>query len=287
MVRLEQAIIMDREAQTSDTAVFRKNLPKAGSYSAIDIGIRITNGSTSAQGIDLLDALKHISLVMNGNDYRIHLSGHEFFRYQWMKHGKPMFYTWTQSASGVQEVWFRMDFGRFLGDREFGLDLSRFNNVQVQIDYDCTLMGAAAVTTWTSGTFAISIIAHQFPVGSRPAFRGMVGTREFYSGTTLASGDLVQDLPSANPIVALGVMCIEDAVADAVDITDIKVGNNSFASLWIDGKWYNFQRMQNHELTVREEIFKLFADDAQTTDSHMNNIRSATAKCRAMTTAIA
>ena len=51
MVRLEQAIIMDREAQSSDTSVFRKNLPKAGSYSAIDIGIRITNGTTSAQGI--------------------------------------------------------------------------------------------------------------------------------------------------------------------------------------------------------------------------------------------
>ncbi len=115
----------------------------------------------------------------------------------------------------------------------------------------------------------------------------MIGTRNFYSGTTLASGDLVQDLPSANPILALGVMCIEDAIADATDITDIKVGNNQFSTVWIDGKWYNFQRMQNHELTVREEIFKLFADDAQTTDSHMNNIKSATAKCRAVTTAIA
>jgi hypothetical protein len=82
-------------------------------------------------------------------------------------------------------------------------------------------------------------------------------------------------------------MCIEDAIADAVDITDIKVGNNSFATNWIDGKWYNYQRLQNYELTVREEVFKLFADDAQTVDSHLNNIRSATAKCRAVTTAIA
>ena len=80
MVRLEQAVIMSREAQTSDTALFRKDLPKSGAYSALDIGIRLTNGSTSAVNLDILDVIKHISLVCNGNDYRFHLKGQDFFR---------------------------------------------------------------------------------------------------------------------------------------------------------------------------------------------------------------
>jgi len=81
MVRLEQSVIMSREAQTSDTALFRKDLPKSGCYSALDIGIRLTNGATSGIDVDLLTVIKHISLVLNGNDYRWHISGHDFFRH--------------------------------------------------------------------------------------------------------------------------------------------------------------------------------------------------------------
>ena len=60
-MRLEQSVIMNREAQSSDTALFRKDLPKSGSYTALDIGIRLTNGSTSGIDVDLLTVLKHIS----------------------------------------------------------------------------------------------------------------------------------------------------------------------------------------------------------------------------------
>jgi hypothetical protein len=287
MPRLETSIIMSREAQTSDTALFRKDLPKAGAYTALDIGIRMTNGSTSAQGVDPLDVIKKISLVLNGNDYRWHMSGHEFYRWQWMKRGRPMPYTFTQSANGVQEVWFRMEFGRFFGDNQLGLNLERFQNAQVQIDYDMTVPGAIAATTLTTGTFTVTIIAHQFPFSARPSFRGMMGCREFYTTTTLASGDIVQDLPASNQIAALSIMCIEDAIADAVDITDIEIGKDNFSTSWIKGKWYNFAVVQNQALDVREEIIKLFADDAQTVDMHVTNIKSAIAKCRAVTTAVA
>lgn len=286
MPRIEQNMIMSREAQSSDTALFRKDLPLAGYYSALDIGIRMTNGSTSAQGVDPLDVIKHISLIVNGNDYRFHMSGHEMFRHRWMKSGRPLPYIWTQSASAVQEVWFRMDFGRFLGDQLFGLDLSRFQNVQVQVDYDMTVPGAIAATTLTTGTFTVTLIAHQFPLSARPAFRGMIGAREFWTGTTAASGDIVQQLPASNPIAAVSVMCIEDAIADAVDITDIEIGSNDFKNNIIRGKWYNFGAMQNAALDVKEETYKLFADDAQTTDSHLSNIKQGIAKCRAMTTAV-
>lgn len=287
MPRLLPTVIMSRETQASDTAMFRKDLPKAGKYSALDIGIRVTNGSTSAQGVDPLDVIKRISLVVNGNDYRVHVTGHQMFRHRWMKNGRPMPYIWTQAASGVQEVWFRMDFGRMLGDTQFGLDLARFQNAQVQIDYDMTAPGAISATTLTTGTFTVTLIAHEFPTANAPSFRGMMGCRVFWEGTTVASGDIVQDMPASNVVTAVSVMCIEDAIADAVDITDVEIGADNFKTSLVKGKWYNFATSQNSVLDVKEEIIELFGDDAQTTDMHVTNIKSAIAKCRVVTTAIA
>src|SRR5574344_381117 len=287
MSRIEQAVIMSREAQTSNTALFRKDLPKAGKYSALDIGIRLTNGATSGINLDILDTIKHISLVINGNDYRWHISGQDFFRQYWMKHGRPMPYKFTESANGVNEVWFRMEFGRFIGDEQFGLDLAKFNNVQLQIDYDCTVWGAAAVTTFTTGTFTVTIIAHQFPYNARPAFRGMIGCREFYTTTTAASGDLVEDLPSSQPILSLAVAAREDNVAEATDITDITIGKDNFNTIYTSGKWYNYQQMQNADLDVREEVFDLLLSNAATRDCHLANIKQANVSPRSMTIGVA
>ena len=286
-MRMEQSVIMSREAQSSDTALFRKDLPKSGAYSALDIGIRLTNGSTSAVNLDILDVIKHISLVCNGNDYRFHLKGQDFFRHNWMKLGRPMPYNFDESGSAVQEAWFRMEFGRFLGDPLFGLNLDRFNNVQVQIDYDATLWGAAAVTTFTTATFTITIIAHQFPYASRPAFRGMMGVREFATFTSSSSGDKVENLPSNNSVIAVSVSALEDNVAEATDITDIVIGKDNFSTMWQNVKWYNAQKMQNAALDVREESFVLYGSNSGYRDAHIANTISAQVLARAMTLGVA
>lgn len=283
-MKTESVLLVNREAQTSNTAVYRKDLPKAGAYSALDIGIRLTNGSTSAINMDLLDAIKRISLVCNGNDYRWHLSGQEMFRWYWIKHGKPMPYIWTEAASGVNECWFRMEFGRFIGDPLYGLDLARFDNVQVNIDYDATLFGGAvANTTFTTGTFTVTLMAHQFPYAKRPSFRAMLGVREFYNTTSAASGDIVQNMPSANPISTLAVMAIEDNVAEATDVTDVKVGKDNFSSIWINNKWYNLQMLQAEKLNEANEKFNLLATEGAVRDTHLANIKFCTTNPRTLT----
>lgn len=283
MVRMEQAVIRSREAQVSNTKLFREDLPKAGCYSAIDIGIRLTNGATSALNLDILDVIKHISLVMNGNDYRFHVSGQELFRHHWLKNGRPMPYSFSEVGSAVQEVWFRLQFGRYIGDTMFGLDLAKFTNVQLQIDYDCTLWGAVGVTTFTTGTFTITIIAHQFPFSQRPGFRGMFGLREFWTGVSAASGDLVESLPSANSVMSVSVLAIEDGVAEATDITDVKIGKDSFNTVWFDGKWYNFQQALNADLDVREENFTLLPGVATLRDTHLANIKQSAVRANVIT----
>jgi hypothetical protein len=286
-MKMKMLTLVNREAQTSDTAVYRKELPQVGCYSAIDIGFRVTNGATSAINLDPIDLIKRLMLVINGNENRIYLSGQEAFRLHWMRTGRPMPYTFKESASGVQEVWFRMQFGRFIGDTVYGLDLRKYDSVQVMVDYDATVWGAVGATTFATGTCTFSVVAHSFPVDRLPSFRGMMASREFYSGVTAASGDLKIKLPSSNPMVALSVLAIADNVADATHITDIKIGNNSFEKVWVDNKWYNLATQCNKDLDVREERVNLLLSNAATRDMHLSNIKMAFANSKTFVLAAA
>jgi len=273
MARPDLVTLTSREAQTADTAVWKKDLPKAGGISAIDLGFRLTNGSTGTANLDLLDVLRKIELVFNGTDRRLSLTGQEMFRLHWLKYGKPPAYTWTHRGSGVSEVRFRYMPGRYVGDTEYGIDLSRFNNVQLSVDYDATQWGAAAVTTFATGTFTPTVLLHMFPPGQVPGFRGMIGQREIWNYTTV--GGTVNkdvDLPSSNPISGIGIFAMEDNIAEATDVTDVIVGKDQFRTRWVDGKWYDLQSVVNRDLTVKEEVFTLYPTAANNLDTHIADI---------------
>jgi hypothetical protein len=273
MSRPDIVTLVTREAQTSDTAVYKKDLPKAGGISAIDLGFRITNGSTGGTNLDLLDLLRKVEIVFNGTDRRLSLTGQELYRLHWLKYGRPPEHTWTHRGSAVQEVRLRHMFGRYIGDPLFGVDLSKFNNVQVSVDYDATIWGAAAVGTFTTGTFSPSIMLHMFPPGSVPAFRGMLGAREIWNYTTVG-GTLNKDvdLPSTYPVAGIGIFAMEDNIAEATDVTDIIIGKDQYRTRWVDGKWYDLQYICNAKLDVHEESFRLYPTAADNLDTHMANL---------------
>ena len=274
MPRMMITTLLDREAQTSDTLVYRKDLPKTGYVSAIDVGVRFTNGATVPQNKDALDIFNHISLLFNGTDYRFHMKGQDVYRYNWVKEGKPMPCYFTEVASATQEVWFRIPLGRFIGDTVFGLDLAKFRNVQLQLDYALSNFGTVG-THIITGTIAFTVLLHEFPYGQVPAFRGMILAREFWTGTSVASRTTLENLPSQNALAGIFVSVTEDAIADGTDVTDIKIGRDRFGIVWVDGKWYNFARVMNEKLTVRYEDYVLTNATAATKLTHVNTIRHA------------
>ena len=273
MVKLERAVIVNRDTQVSNTAVYKKDLPKSGCYSAIDIGIRVTNGGTSNVNGDIIDSINHIGLLVNGNEYRHWITGQELFRYHWLKRGQPLAYTFTEILSEVQEVWFRLYFGRDIGDKQFGLDLSKFDNVQVVIDYTLANINAVGATGPLTGTFAPTIIAHQFPIAQRPSFQGMLGCREFYSITAPGAGENIQNMPSANPLYELALFGIIDNVQEGTGCTSIRIGKDNFASTFLNDMWYNLQPIQNEFVDMNTERVKMFLADAATRDLHIANLR--------------
>lgn len=278
-MRTKPVTLMDREVQTSDTSVYRKDLPKIGKVSAIDIGIRFTNGATVPINMDPLDIFNHISLLMNGTDYRFHMKGQDCFKYNWMKLGKPMPYKFDNTASATQTVWFRIPCGRFLDDEQFGLDLSKYQNTQVQLDYALSNFGTVG-THIITGTMSVTILLHMFPMNSAVSFRGMIGAREFWTGTTVASRTNAQMLPSQRPLYGLVLSCTEDGIADAVDVTDVEISKIDSSMTWYKGKWYNFQRMMNDGLLVRSiKYWETYATGAakMTQLNNIQDVRSANA----------
>lgn len=271
MPRIEVVQLVNREAQTSDTATYRKDLPKAGFISAIDVGIRITNGATPPEDKDIEDVINGLYLVANGTDVIFKMGGANMYRYNWLKNGKPMSSSEDETASAVQEKWFRINLGRWLADSEFGLDLSKYNSVQIQIDYALSNFGTVGTHVITA-TFTPTILLHQFPLSSRPSFRGCIGTREMYSTTTLASRINVVDLPSQFPIASMAVAAREDTVAEGTDVSDIRIGKDNFQTVILAAKWYNLQHLCNENLSSREFIKTLYLSSAETRSLPVANI---------------
>lgn len=265
--------LMDREVQTSDTLVYRKDLPRVGKVSAIDIGVRFTNGATVPINMDPLDIFNHISLLMNGTDYRFHMKGQDVFKYNWMKLGKPMPYKFDNTASATQTVWFRIPCGRYLGDEQFGLDLAKYQNVQVQLDYALSNFGTVG-TYIITGTISFTIVLHMWPVNAPVNFQGMIGAREFWTGTSVASRNNAQMLPAQRSLYGLVVSCTEDGIADGTDVTDVEISKIDASYTWFKGKWYNFQKMLNDALDVRTILYwETFATGAAKV-TQVNNIQS-------------
>lgn len=280
MPRLETVQLVNREAQVSNAAIYRKDLPRSGYISAIDVGVRITNGGTPPADMELVDIIKHISLVVNGTDYRIHISGPDLFRLNWLMTGRPMPYVHDETADAVQEVWFRLPFGRYLGDVMYGLNLARYANVQLQIDYDASAMGIAD-THFVSGSVTFTILLHAFPLTQAPTFRGMLGLREIWTYTTVGGNAYkVVDLPNQNHLAELFLVTRKDAVAEGTCVSEIRIGRDNFNTLYYDGYWYNFQTITNHKLIERTYRLGVMCSSGDTRHLPIANITTATAKAR-------
>jgi hypothetical protein len=265
--------LFSRDVQTTDTLLYRKDLPKTGFISAIDVGMRFTNGATAPANKDPLAIINHITLLLNGTDYRFHLTGPECFRYNWVRNGHPMPYTFTEVASATQEVWFRMPFGRFMADPFFGLDLSKYNSAQLQIDYALSNFGTVG-THIITGTIAFTCILHIFPYTSRPAFRGMISVREYWTSTTVASRTTLLNLAFINPMTALYLYCHTDAIAEGVKITDVSMFKSDASFQWFVGKWYDFAQVLNDTIPEHELRYILAVTAGATKVTQVNSIKN-------------
>jgi hypothetical protein len=116
-----------------------------------------------------------------------------------------------------------INFGRFLGDRDYYFDTARFANPQLKLTHALTISATAGFAT---GSGRLTVIARVIEEGAPPA-RGFITAKEVKSWTTAASGDVDTDLLTDAPYVGLLVKDLETLIEPDVDISNVKLFENA------------------------------------------------------------
>lgn len=223
MVRYGVQALIDRQAQTSDASTFKYDLPKKGGLAGMDVILRETNGGTSNLDHWLTEIVSKLEIIANGDQRLFSMTGEEAFRYFWLRDGKPPECNFDEGVSAVQRCNFPLQFGRFPNDPLYGLDLGKYENVQLAIEYNAATGGAVGATGYLTGSFEVSAQMHITEAQRAPSYRGCITPREIYNFTTVASGEKEVDLPTQWPILGYMIYAREEAVAFATSLTKARL----------------------------------------------------------------
>ena len=137
-------------------STYTQELPKSGLLSAILI--RITGPQVSGYGQSgadwrIVDEISKIEIIANGALLIKSIRGTQLhalaFFDQFVTSPEP----WRNYATNDQRAYFLLNFGRFLYDGIVGLDLSKFNTVEIKITNTATASDFSALTVSLLGIY--------------------------------------------------------------------------------------------------------------------------------------
>ena len=181
-------IVKSESIATAGTRVEDLNLMKP--ISRITIRVKGTNnGSTpTAHPAKICSLIE----VVDGSDVIYSCSGVQAYAMNFFEM-KEVPFTINETENNIQCcATYHLNFGRYLWDREFALDPSKFRNLQIRITHNKANGGSAP----DAGTLAI--FAHVFDDGA-PNPGKFLMTKEVYDYTLTASGHEYVDLPEDFP----------------------------------------------------------------------------------------
>lgn len=270
---LERRYLLNREVQGSDAATRIVLLPRAGMLSAIGLRAEGTNGAT--RGTErLFDAIDRVEVIANGSEVLFSLEGIELWKWQhvFLKRRPP--YIWTEVNAAVQDLFLLIPFGRWLGDPELYLDLSRYQNVELRVQFSPTI----SATTFATLSMTFTAILYQWRQGSRELrSRGYIRTTQFRSFTSLASGEDVTELPRRYPLLDLLVHVREAAIDPDLNITLLEIREDDGLVIPYTGRFLDIA-MENQVMLDYEPVEHGIAlvGNTDTFDTHQTRILGVT-----------
>lgn len=264
--------LQSRTVESSDDATKIVKLPKSGFLSGLMLRIQMTNGATSGRAVSMLDVVDKVEVLANGDRPIYSLYPDELLR--WQRYLGRTFdqLLRTEAASGVQEWYCQLPFGRFLGDPNYFLPLGNFSDLELRVAYSPSI---AADGGFTTGTFALTVVGYMMDTAPPQPFSGFFRRLNKYNITSVASGDLEIELPRGNPYEAIMVYAHESGVAMHTDISDIKLELNDGALIWMDGSTVDLCRENQVFLGLDPEMSGLFfSQAAETMETYLDYLHS-------------
>jgi hypothetical protein len=265
----ERRLLLDQETQSSDAATRRVSLPRSGLLSGLTLRTRITNGATS--GLEkIFTAIDRVEVVADGSNVLFSMTGAALYRWGHFVYKVEPPHRQDQQASVVQELTLPILFGRYFGDAAFGLNLARYRDVELRVQYSPTIAATEFVTGTTQFHVIMVLDDDQSVVGGA---LGFLRTTETFAFTTAASGEQVIELARMYPYWDIMVFCREVTIDDGVDITIAEVRVDDRAYIPATGRWDDWQAYNEKEMGIDPRHSGIMLrGDTETFDTHTGRI---------------
>lgn len=261
----DQKTLEDSETPTIDLKVIDP-------ISALTIMYVARNGSVTNLNNHLHDNVSKIELV-DGSDVLHSLSMLQNIALNFYEQGGKMPpYFLSEKPTDYQWEMATIFFGRYLGDRDYYLDPTKFRNLQLKPTHNLGSVRDVGTDSFESGTGRLSVIAHIMEEVGAPA--GFMMAKNHYDWTTAASGDERIDLPRDYPYRLLMVRAFESQVSFASNITDLKLSIDQDKRIPFDMKTWILCRLNERKFGLADYLMTLYKLHDETFEADIGDLRS-------------
>jgi len=191
---LQKDVIRDSVALTlNDT--YKLDLPETGILLGLYLNfvtvMATGNPTASLNTWRPIDWMDNLSIIADGSSVIKSLSFKELAFLNAVDQRVIPPVKWLEYSQPYNREWYLVNFGRQWGDKDFGLDLSKFNSVELQIKNSLTSTYAQSLTATIIGLYLRD---------SAAGVAGYLRTEEWRKWTTVADETKYLDLPTENVI---------------------------------------------------------------------------------------
>jgi len=175
---------------------WREDLPKNGLLGGIQFHLRragITDSMIASQKWRLIDWVSKIEIIGNGATVIKSLPGTALHFVQWADGGGAGPDKHFNYGSSTKRCHLQLNFGRRMFDPVFGLDLSKWDSVEVFVYNDGT-------STYFAGDWTVDALCYYLREPVEPGFSGFFRTETWRQWTTVADERKYLELPTEEKI---------------------------------------------------------------------------------------
>jgi hypothetical protein len=193
-------------------ATYREDLPDAGMLSALLFKLSApcaSNASLAVANWRLQDYLGTLEVIANGATIIKSLDWKNAAFYHFLRTGVTPLGAWRNYATNTQFEYLLLMFGRFPGDPSYGLDLSKYDNVEVR------LTNSASSTYY--GSDITASIMQLWLRDHAGGFQGHIRSEKWREWTTVSDETKYFTLPSEYPISNITLRAVPPATNGVAD----------------------------------------------------------------------
>ena len=200
-----QREVIRKGISMSLNGTYKLDLPEHGMLSSLLIRIEGSEKTGYGQGVErwrIIDEMSKVTVLANASTIIKSLTCKQAQALAFYDQGVLPSAQWRNYATNTQFETMLVNFGRFMGDTQYGLDLSRFNNVELQLTNEATSADFTNLTVTITGIYLRDVPATQFG--------GYMRTEEWKRWTTVADETKYNDLPTAHKLRRIILQAIPD-----------------------------------------------------------------------------